>query len=195
MQELNIGVIVGSTRQQRFSDKPAQWIFERAKKEENVSVELLDLRDYPMPFYDSAKTPSMITDGKYENEVVQKWADKIRSLDAFIVVTPEYNHSFPAVLKNALDCIYYEWQNKAVGFVSYGSVGGSRAVEHLRQVCIELHMASARDSVHIPGHTFFPILMGKAQWQPENDASLNGAADKMLSQLLWWGRALKVARK
>lgn len=194
MENLKIAVIVGSTRQNRFSDKPAKWIFEEAKKLPNVEVELLDLRDYEMPFYEQAATPSTITNGDYGNEVVNKWAKKIAWADAFIIVTPEYNHSTSAVLKNAIDHVYAEWNNKAVGFVAYGSVAGARAVEHLRNIAVELQMASVRNAVHIPGNVLFPIIMGKAEWNAEVEAHYKDNADGMLKQLVAWGNALKTMR-
>jgi NAD(P)H-dependent FMN reductase len=195
MSSLKLSVIIGSTRPNRFSEKPAQWIYEEAKKLEGVEVELLDLRDYPLPFYDEPMSPSMVKDGNYEKPEVRKWAEKIKASDGFIIVTPEYNHGYPAVLKNALDYVYYEWNNKAVGFVTYGSVGGARAVEQLRQVAVELQMASVRASVHIPGSIQFPIMAGEAEWKPLEDASLMKAAGGMLKQLVWWTRALKNARE
>jgi NAD(P)H-dependent FMN reductase len=191
---LRIGVIAGSTRQNRFSDKPATWIHAEANKREGVEAELLDLRDWPLPFFDEPMGPSQLN-GKYSNELAQKWAGVIAGKDAYIVVTPEYNHGVPAVLKNAIDWLFPEWANKPVGFVSYGSAGGARSVEHLRQIAVEIQMASVRNAVHIPGAKFFPILMGKAPWEPEKDESLMNAADAMLTQLLWWGRALKEARE
>ncbi len=190
---LKISVIVGSTRPNRFSDKPAAWIAREAAKLKDVQVETLDLRDYPMPFFEQPMSPSM-NQGDYGNDVVNKWAKKIAESDAFIMVSPEYNHGTSAVLKNALDSVYKEWNNKAVGFVSYGGVGGARAVEQLRLNCIELQMASTRNAVHIPGNVIFPIIMGKAQWTAETEAGLQDAANGMLTQLLWWGNALKAAR-
>jgi len=193
MQSLNIGIIVGSTRPNRFSEKPAQWIFEQTKKEEGIQVELLDLRDYPMPFYNEPASPTYL-DGKYTDTVVQTWVKKVGEFDAYIIVTPEYNHGTSAVLKNALDYPYVEWNNKPVGFVSYGSVGGARAVEQLRLTAIELQMAPIREAVHMPGHKVFPVIMGKMEWLPDEDESLKASASKMLTQLAWWGRALKAAR-
>jgi NAD(P)H-dependent FMN reductase len=152
------------------------------------------LRDYPMPFYDNAKSPSMITDGNYEHETVNAWAKKIGEADGFIIVSPEYNRGPSAVLKNALDSVYHEWNKKAVGFVSYGSTGGARAVEQLRTNAIELQMAPVRGAVHIQGNIVFPIIMGKAEWNSETEAWLQGAADTMLGQVAWMTRALKAAR-
>lgn len=193
MDALNIAVIIGSTRPNRFGDKPANWIYQEAKKLDGVEAELLDLQDYPMPFYEELMGPSMLN-GKYSNDVVKKWAAKIAAADAFIIVTPEYNHSTSAVLKNALDHLFPEWNDKPVGFVAYGGVGGARAVEHLRLIAAELSMAPIRTAVHIPGHIAFPIIMGKAQWNAETEAGLKDNADKMLAQLVWWGKALKAAR-
>ncbi|MBI3046663.1 MAG: NAD(P)H-dependent oxidoreductase [Candidatus Harrisonbacteria bacterium] len=194
MDNLKIKIILGSTRQSRFSDKPGAWILAEASKKEEVSAELLDLRDYPMPFYDDSVSPAMIKDGAYSNEVVKKWAVKIKDADAFIIVTPEYNHGISGVLKNALDSVYAEWNNKPVCFVSYGSVGGARSVEQLRLVTIELQMAPVRNAVHIMG--------GPWNLLEENGKLKSGAFDPyqksvegMLNQLLWWARALKSARK
>lgn len=194
MEKLKIAVVIGSTRESRFGEKPAKWIFEEAKKLPDVEVELLDLRDYEMPFYEQATTPSMITNGDYGHEIVNKWAQKIAWADAFIMVTPEYNHSTSAVLKNAIDHVYAEWNNKVVGFVAYGSVAGARAVEHLRNIAAELQMASVRNAVHIPGNIVFPINMGKAEWNAEVEAHYKDNADGMLKQLVVWGRAFKAIR-
>lgn len=187
---LKISVIVGSTRPNRFSEKPAAWIFEEAKKREGVKMELLDLRDYPLPFYDEPISPSQVQDGAYTKPEVRTWAEKIKASDAFIIVSPEYNHGYPAVLKNSLDYIYTEWNNKAVGFVSYGSVAGGRAVEQLRLVAIELQMAPVRQGVHIPGSYAF----GMQEWKPLEDDSLMRAAGTMISQVILWGNALREAR-
>jgi NAD(P)H-dependent FMN reductase len=127
-----ISVIVGSTRQGRFSEKPAQWIFQHLKKRD-VDARLLDLRDFPMPFFDQAMTPAWPGRPPYENEVVRKWTAAISASDGFIFVTPEYNYGPPAVLKNAIDWVYPEWHRKAAAFVSFGGVGGARSVQQLRE--------------------------------------------------------------
>jgi NAD(P)H-dependent FMN reductase len=195
---IKIKIIIGSTRQGRFSEKPAYWIYEEAKKLDGVDVELLDLRDYPMPFFESPMSPSM-AHGKYENEVVQKWAEKIREADAFIIVTPEYNHGYPAVLKNAMDVIYPEWNRKPVGFVAYGSVMGARSVEQLRQVAIELQMAPIRNAIHIPVDIFFAAMMGKGplgseMFEPIRKSPMGDRVQIFFDELLWWAKALKTAR-
>jgi NAD(P)H-dependent FMN reductase len=199
MSKLKIKIIVGSTRQGRFSEKPAQWIHEEAKKLDGVDAELLDLRDYPMPFFESPMSPSM-AQGKYENEVVKKWAAKIKEGDAFIIVTPEYNHGYPAVLKNAMDVIYPEWNRKPVGFVAYGSAMGARSVEQLRQVAVELQMAPIRNAIHIPVDIFFAAMMGKGPQGPEmfepiRKGPMGDRVQIFFDDLLWWARALKHGRE
>lgn len=198
-KSIKIKVIVGSTRQNRFSEKPAQWIFEEIKKLDGIEAELLDLRDYPMPFFDDPMSPSM-AGGKYSNETVKKWAEKISDGDGFIIVAPEYNHGYPAVLKNAMDVIYPEWNRKPVGFVSYGSALGARSVEQLRQVAVELQMAPIRHAVHIPVDIFFAGLMEKGPAGPEifepiRKGPMGDPVERFFSDLLWWARALKTARE
>jgi NAD(P)H-dependent FMN reductase len=189
---LNTKIILGSTRKNRFSEKPGQWILGEAKKHSDMNVELLDLRDYPMPFLDY-DTPPLMLNGKYPNDMAMKWARKIEEGDAFIVVTPEYNHGYSAVLKNAFDMVNKEWNNKPIGFVSYGSVGGARAVEQLRQVVIELQMAPIREMVSIPPNIFMPVWMGK-DTSPNPFVSLEAGLPKFFDQLVWWANALKNAR-
>jgi NAD(P)H-dependent FMN reductase len=187
MSTLSIKVIVGSTRPNRFSEKPAQWIFDAARKREDLAVELLDLRDYPLPFFEEAMPPGMAKDG-YTNPIVVKWRDKIREADGFIICTPEYNHGYPAVLKNALDYVYFAWSRKAVAFVSWGGAGGARGVEQLRAVAIELDMAPTRFAVHIPNPWFIKDIS-------EIDTEANQQSAKaLLDNLTWWAGALKVAR-
>ncbi|RMD66894.1 NADPH-dependent oxidoreductase, partial [Candidatus Pacearchaeota archaeon] len=146
---IRIKIILGSTRQGRFSEKPGKWILEEANALDNVAAELLDLRDYPMPFFDSATSPAGAK-GNYAHEAVRRWAEKINEGDAFVIIAQEYNHGYTAVLKNALDMIYPEWNRKPVGFVAYGGVMGARAVEQLRQVVVGLGMAPIQSTIHIP---------------------------------------------
>ncbi|OGG78486.1 hypothetical protein A3A36_01610 [Candidatus Kaiserbacteria bacterium RIFCSPLOWO2_01_FULL_52_12b] len=188
----NIKVIAGSIREGRFSDKAALWIAEEIKKQERVVVEVLDLRDYDMPFFNESVSPSFKQE-PYKNEAVARFTKKIEEGDAFVIVTPEYNRGTSGVLKNALDWVYQEWNNKPVAFVSYGSVGGARAVEQLRLNAIELQMAPIRAAVHIPGEQYFPVVFGKAK-ATDLFASQSEKADTMIVQLLWWTKALKDAR-
>jgi NAD(P)H-dependent FMN reductase len=191
---MKIQVIIGSTRQQRFSEKPATWIYEEAKKREELDVELVDLRDYPLPFFDEPTSPARMN-GEYSNDMTQKWARKVAEADGYIIVSPEYNHGYPAVLKNALDVIYPEWNKKPVGFVSYGSTGGARAVEQLRQVAIELQMAPIKQAIHIPGQIYLAVIRPQEGDTSNPFAPLKDQANAFLSQLIWWTRALKVARE
>jgi NAD(P)H-dependent FMN reductase len=189
---LTIKVIAGSTREGRFSDKAAVWIVEEINKEDGIAVEVLDLRDYDMPFFNEPASPAFKQE-PFKNEAVARFTKKIDEGDAFVIVTPEYNHGTSGVLKNALDWVYPEWNNKPVAFVSYGGVGGARAVEQLRLNAIELQMAPIREAVHIPGEQYFPVIMGKA----DADALFSATSEKargMIAQLLWWTRALKNAR-
>lgn len=189
---MNIKIIAGSTREGRFSNKAAGWISEEVKKQEGTEVEVLDLQDYVMPFFDQAVSPSFKTE-PYQNEAVARFTQKVGEADAFIIVTPEYNHGTSAVLKNALDWVSPEWNNKPVSFVSYGSVGGARAVQQLRLNAIELQMAPIREAVHINGEKYFPVIMGGG----DADVLLASYADKaqlMITQLLWWTKALKSER-
>jgi NAD(P)H-dependent FMN reductase len=186
---IKIKVILGSTRQNRLGEKPARWIVETANKRGDIDVELLDLREYPLPFFDEAISPSMAKE-PYGNPIVVKWAEKIREADGFIMATPEYNHGPSAVLKNALDYLNAEWNNKPVAFVSWGSVGGARAVEQLRQVAVELQMAPIRNAVHIIAPWMLMDDHGNLKTE-----SFEAAAKAMLEQLAWWTNALKTARE
>ena len=189
--DIRLKIILGSTRQGRFSDKPGAWIAAEAKKIAGVDAEILDLRDYPMPFYDETVSPSMKT-GDYANEAVVRWSSKIGEADAFIIITPEYNHAPPAVLKNALDYVSKEWNKKPVAFISYGSVGGARAVEQLREIAVEFQMAPIRDAVLIPAH--WGMMDATGALKPGALDGFVQAGQSMLAQLLWWANALKTAR-
>lgn len=149
MDKIKIEIIIGSTRQGRFGERPANWLYEELKKRGDVDVELVDLRDYPLPFFDSPMSPSRMN-REYPDPSVKRWGQKIDEADAFIILSPEYNHSYSGVLKNAMDSIFPEWNNKPVAFVGYGTVGGARAIEHLRAVAIELRMMPIKKSIHIP---------------------------------------------
>lgn len=191
MENLKIKVILGSTRQGRFGDKAAQWIYEIAKQRTGFDVELLDLRDYAMPLFDEAVTPSQIKE-PYANEAVARWTKKIAEADAFIVATPEYNHAPSAALKNAFDYVSKEWAKKPVAYVAWGSVGGARSVEVLRLMAVELQMAPIKAAVYIIAPW---MLLDKQGGLPPGALDpMKGAADGMLDQLAWWGNMLKTAR-
>ena len=188
-KSINIKIIIGSTRQNRFGGEPAAWVAEAVKTKAGFLSETLDLRDYPMPFFDEPVSPSMAKE-PYANEVVNRFREKIKEADAFIIVTPEYNHGYPAVLKNAMDYLYYEWNNKPVAFVSYGAVGGARSIEQLRLVSVELQMAPIRNAINIP----WTMLVAVRESGIQALEPLKAPLDSLLMQLLWWGRALKNAR-
>jgi len=154
MKNLKIAIIISTTRAARFGHKPAQWVKDIAAERKDLEIEIVDLRDFPMPFFDevanNAWAPST-------NEVAQRWQKKIAGFDGYIFVTAEYNHGIPAVLKNALDYAYPEWNKKAAAFVGYGAVGGARAVEQLRLVAAELQLATIRTGVYIQGADFMAV--------------------------------------
>jgi len=190
---LSIKVIAGSTREGRFSDQAALWIQSELLKHEGVVAEVLDLRDYDMPFFNHAVSPAFKKE-PYAHEAVARFTQKIKEADGFLMVTPEYNHSTSAVLKNAIDWVYQEWNKKPVAFVSYGSVGGARAVEQLRLIAIELQMAPTRTAVHIPGEQYFPMRFGNGD-PTEVFAHMTPKAEEVITELLWWTKALKGARE
>jgi NAD(P)H-dependent FMN reductase len=152
---IKIGIILGSTRPGRNGEQVAKWVYDVASRRHDAEFELVDLLDYPLPHLDEPLPPSF---GNYQNEHTKQWASKIASFDGFVIVTPEYNHGTSGVLKNAIDYLYAEWNNKAVGFVSYGAVGGARAAEHLRLVAAELQMADVRQQVALSLLTEFEEL-------------------------------------
>jgi NAD(P)H-dependent FMN reductase len=182
-----IGIILGSTRPNRNGEQVAKWVYDIASRRSDAEFELVDLRDYPMPHLDEPLPPSM---GQYQNEHTRKWASKIASFDGFVFVTPEYNHGTSGVLKNAIDYLYAEWNNKAAGFVSYGAVGGARAAEHLRLVAGELQMADVRQQVALSLLTEFENF---SVFKP-GDYNL-AALDTLLDQVVAWSTALAPLRQ
>jgi len=185
----NIAVVISTTRATRFGEKPAKWIYEIAAARADMSVELIDLREYPMPFFDEPASNAWVPS---KNEVAQRWQKKVAEFDGYIFVTAEYNRGIPAVLKNAVDYAYPEWNRKAAACVGYGSVGAARSIEHLRLTCVELQMAPTRHGVHIQGADFMAV------WQQGKDIKelsyLEQNSKNMLDELHWWASALMVAR-
>ena len=182
-----IGIILGSTRPGRNGEQVANWVYDIAARRSDAEFELVDLLDYPLPHLDEPLPPSM---GQYQNEHTKQWADKIASFDGFVIVTPEYNHCTSGVLKNAIDYLYAEWNNKAVGFVSYGAVGGARAVEHLRLIAGELQMADVRQQVALSLFTDFENF---SVFKP-GDYHV-AALNTMLDQVVAWSTALAPLRE
>jgi NAD(P)H-dependent FMN reductase len=181
-----IGIILGSTRPGRNGEAVARWAYQVAAQRTDAEFELVDLLDYKLPHLDEAYPPSM---GQYTQPHTLEWANKIASFDGFVMVTPEYNHSTSGALKNAIDFLYGEWNNKAVGFISYGSVGGTRAVEHLRLIAGELQMADVRNQVALSLFTDFENF---SVFKP-NDFQLESLT-AMLDQVVVWSTALAPLR-
>jgi NAD(P)H-dependent FMN reductase len=184
---IKIAIIIGSTRPGRHADAVARWVHGIAKKRTDAEFELVDIKDFNLPLLDEAIPPSM---GQYSQPHTKAWAAKIGSFDAYVFVTPEYNHATSGALKNAIDYLYREWNNKAAGFVGYGSAGGTRAVEHLRLVMGELQVADVRAQVALSLFTDFENF---STFKPASmhEKSLN----TMLDQVIAWGGALKTLRK
>ena len=190
---MTIPVIVGTTRQARFSEKPAHWILQHLRKRPEVEVKFLDLRDFPMPFFDHPMPPAMPGRPPYEHEVVKKWTAHIVASDGFVFVTSEYNYGPPAVLKKCDRLGISGWNRKAAAFVSYGSVMGARSVQQLRETTIEIQLAPVRTSVHIPVATLWAYFQGGDV--EKGLAELEKHANTMIDDLLWWTAALKAARE
>jgi NAD(P)H-dependent FMN reductase len=185
-----IGVILGTTRDTRFADKPAKWFMELAKARTDLEFELVDLRDFPLPFFNEVASNLW---APTKNEVGQRWQQKVAAFDGYVVITAEYNHGPSGVLKNALDYAYPEWNRKPIAFVGYGSVGAARAIEQLRQIAVELQMAPIRAAVHIQGGDFMAVWQGGKPLE-ELDY-LPPLVTTMLDDLAWWTRALQAARQ
>jgi NAD(P)H-dependent FMN reductase len=188
-EQLRIGIVVGSTRAGRFADRPAEWLMRIAVKYDDVAFELVDLRDYPLPFFDEPKSPLREPS---KHEVAVRWAQRVASLDAFVFVNGEYNHGIPASLKNALDYLYAEWNRKPAAFVSYGNAGGARGIEQLRLNVVELQMAPLRFAVHIGRPEFMELLLNNKTFA--DVPHLDQAANAMLDDLIWWARTLRAGR-
>lgn len=190
MSKPKIAVIIGSVRPTRFGDKPAKWIADHAKARGDIDVEIVDLADYPLPLFDAPASDAWMPT---PNETAAKWQAKLRYFDGYIFVTAEYNRSIPGALKNALDWAYTPFNKKAAAFVAYGSVGGARAVEHLRTIMVELQAAPVRHGIHIGGSDFFPLMMGQKSWD-DVKANFDGFVPDLLNNLVWWTNATKAAR-
>ena len=190
MTNPKIAIIISSTRATRFADKPTQWFYTIAKQRTDLDFEIVDLRDFPLPFFDEVASNAW---APTQNEVGVRWQQKLAEFDGYVFITAEYNHAPTGVLKNALDYAYPEWNKKPAAFVGYGSVGAARAIEQLRQIAVELQMAPIRSGVHIMGADFF------GAWQQgaalEDMAHIQPSVQALLEELAWWTKALKTARE
>jgi NAD(P)H-dependent FMN reductase len=182
-----IAIILGSTRPGRNGEAVAKWVLDIAKQRSDAEYELVDLLDFNLPHLDEAAPASL---GQYSQPHTLAWAEKINSFDGYVFVTPEYNHSTSGALKNAIDFLFAEWNNKAAGFVSYGSVGGTRAVEHLRLVMGELHVADVRAQVAL---SLFTDFTNFSQFTPGDHQA--ETVSTMLDQVVSWSTALATLRK
>ena len=184
---IRIAIIIGSTRPGRNGEAVAKWVYKIAQKRTDAEFELVDIKDFNLPLLDEAAPPIM---GQYSKPHTKTWAAKIGSFDAYVFVTPEYNHGTSGALKNAIDFLFAEWTNKAAGFVSYGGAGGARAVEQLRLVLAEVQMATVRNQVLLSMYTDFENF-SVFKPGPTKEQSVND----VLAQLIAWGEALKTLRE
>ena len=184
---LKIAIIIGSTRPGRNGEAVAKWVYEISKKRTDAEFELVDIKDFNLPLLDEPVPPSM---GQYSKPHTKTWAAKVGSFDGFVFVTPEYNHGISGALKNAIDFLFAEWNNKAAGFVSYGGAGGARAVEQLRLILAEVQIATVRNQVLLSLYTDFENF---SVFKPDarHDKSVNG----MFDQVIAWSGALKTLRQ
>jgi NAD(P)H-dependent FMN reductase len=184
-----IGIIISTTRPGRFAVIPTNWLFNIAKERDDADFEIVDLRDYPMPFFEEKVA---LAYAPTQNEAALRWQKKIASLDGYIFVTAEYNHSISGVLKNALDYLYSEIHRKPATFVGYGGSGAARAIEHLRNILAEEHVASLKHTVHIGMIEMLGMLNeGKSM---ADYPHLDDFAKRMLDQIVWWANALNEGR-
>ena len=184
---LKIAIIIGSTRPGRNGEAVAKWVYEIATKRTNAEFGLVDIKDFNLPLLDEPAPPSR---GQYSKPHTKAWAARIGSFDGFVFVTPEYNHGISGALKNAIDFLFAEWNNKAAGFVSYGGAGGARAVEHLRLVLAEVQIATVRNQVLL---SLFSDFENFSVFKP--DARHEKSVNEMFDQVIAWSGALKTLRE
>lgn len=184
---MKIGIIIGSTRPGRVGEGIGTWVQKNTVNRQGVAYEIVDLAEVDLPLYNESQHPAM---GQYDHEHTKAWGKLIDQFDGYVIVTPEYNNGYPASLKNALDYIYNEWANKPVAFVSYGGVSaGTRAVQQLKQVAVELHLAPIRNGVYIP----YVASALNIQGEPA-DSSYAEALEIMFNELEAWAKALQPLR-
>ena len=187
-----IAIIIGSTRPTRFADKPAQWMLKQAQARDDIEVELVDLRDHSLPFFNEMASNMWMPS---QNPEAVRWQETIGRFDGYIFVVAEYNRSITGVLKNALDQAYKEWNRKPFTAIGYGGTGASRAIEHLRGIAVELQMVSTHAAVHIGGGDFMAVFpMGGNKPIEEIEANLLPSANTALDELVWWAKATMAAK-
>jgi NAD(P)H-dependent FMN reductase len=187
-----IQIINSTIREGRFSERVAAWVTERLSDRDDFAIELVDLRDHPLPFFDGA-APAR-TGREYPREDVARFGRTIDRADGYVVLAAEYNHGYTGVLKNAMDWTFVEWVRKPITFVGWGAVGGARAVEQLRQVAVEYEMAPLRHAVHILPDVIIASRQPDAPTDSSLFAGLNGRLDLLADDLAWWATTLAAGR-
>lgn len=193
MSKPRIAVIIGSTRQTRFADKPTQWFMEKVKNHPELDFEVVDLAEQDLPFFDEPASTAWMPSS---DPKAVAWQKKVDSFDGYVFVVAEYNHSITGALKNALDQAFVEWNRKPMTAIAYGSMGGTRALEHLRAIAVEVEMVPLRQAIHIGGADFFKVHpLGSDAPISEIEGNLESALQGTLTELSWWARVLKPARQ
>lgn len=193
MSKPRIAVIIGSTRKTRFADKPTAWFMEKVKGHPELDFEVVDLRDVDLPLFDEPASNAWMPSS---DPRAVAWQQKLAGFDGFVFIVAEYNHSVTGALKNALDQAFVEWNRKPMTALAYGSMGGTRALEHLRGIAVEVEMVPLRQAIHIGGADFFKVHpLGSNAPISEIEGNLENALKSTLSELSWWARTLKPARE
>lgn len=193
MSKPRIAVVIGSTRQTRFADKPVAWFMEKVKNHPELDFEVVDLRDVDLPLFDEPASNAWMPSS---DPRAVAWQKKIGAFDGYVFVVAEYNHSITGALKNAMDQAFVEWNRKPMTAIAYGSMGGARALEHLRAIAVEVEMVPLRHAIHIGGADFFKVWNGGENAQiSEIEGNLQNALKATLEELSWWARVLKEARE
>jgi len=188
---LKFALIIGSTRPNRFADIPAKWIVEAAATRDDFTLDVLDLRDHPLPFFNEPTPPPYIQ-GDWSEPASETWRRKIATDDGYLATVSEYNHGPTAVLKNAFDNAFFEWNRKPIAFVGHGGVSAARAIEQLRGIAIELQMAPIRHEVNIAMEPYLGVIQqGKTL---DDYPYLVNARTAVFDNLVWWDKALKAGR-
>ena len=193
MSKPKIALVIGSTRATRFADIPAQWMLAQAQARQDMTVELVDLRDFDLPLFNEMASNAWMPS---QDANAVKWQQKMAEFDGYIFVVAEYNRSITGALKNALDQAYVEWVHKPMAAIAYGSVGGTRALEHLRTIAVELQMVPTRNAVHVGMGDFYKIHpgMGGSGNMADIEANILPAAKATLDDVVWWANATMAAR-
>ena len=190
MNKPRIGIIISTTREGRFGERAARWVAQLAETRSDLDVEVVDLRDYPLPFFESATSPRFVP---IDTPEAKKWSGKLAELDGYVFVTAEYNHSISGVLKNALDFVFAEPARKPAAFVGYGAVGGARAVEQLRLIAVELSMVPLNRAVHINMEPFLGMIREGKDFA--DYPYLAPTVEVMFDELAWYAQTLRAGRE